>query len=78
MSTLYRESLRTTQRARRVAVMMMVSMRPEMIRDGHLPNKSLAKPAFAVNPGQPSKNRYAQRIFWIPARIDFPSPLRYF
>jgi hypothetical protein len=61
-----------------VAVMMMVSMRPEMIRDGHLLNESLAKPASAVNPGQPPKNRYAQRIFSILARIDFPSLLRYF
>jgi hypothetical protein len=42
--------LRTVRRARRVAVMMMVSMRPAMVRDGHLLNESLAKPAFAVNP----------------------------
>jgi hypothetical protein len=44
------ELLRTVRRARREAVMMMVSMRPEMVRDGHLLNESLAKPAFPVNP----------------------------
>jgi hypothetical protein len=44
------EFLRTTQRARRLAVMMMVSMRPEMIRNAHLLSASLSKPLSAVNP----------------------------
>jgi hypothetical protein len=35
----FSESLRTTQRARHVAVMMMVTMRPEMIQNAHLLNE---------------------------------------
>jgi hypothetical protein len=35
MSTFSSESLGTTQRARHVDVMMMVPMRPEMIRKAH-------------------------------------------
>jgi len=78
MSTFSSESLRTTQRARHVAVMMMVPMRPEMIQNAHLLNARLAKLAVSVNPGQPPKNRYDVRVFWILPEIDFPSPVRYF
>jgi hypothetical protein len=56
MSTFSSESLRTIQRARHLAVMMVVSMRPEMIRNAHLLNQSLNKPARAVNLRQPPKN----------------------
>jgi hypothetical protein len=50
MSTFSSESLRTTQRARHVAVMMMVPVRPEMIRKAHLLSARLTKAAFGVNP----------------------------
>jgi hypothetical protein len=50
MSTFSSESLGTTQRARHVAVMMMVPpMRPEMIRKTHLLSARLAEPSVNVN-----------------------------
>jgi len=58
--------------------MMMMQVRPEMIRSGHLASVSLNKSAAGVNPGEAQKNRYFKRIFWMHARIDFPAPLRYF
>ncbi len=78
MSTFFSESLRTTQRARLVAVMMMVPMRPEMIRNTHLLSASLTKTASAVNPREPQKNRFTERVFSMLPQIDFPDPLRYF
>ena len=78
MSTFSSESLRTTRRARHVAVMMMVPVRPEMIRKAHLLNARLTKAAFGVNPREPLKNRYTERIFWMLPEIDFPGPVRYF
>jgi hypothetical protein len=55
MSTFSSESLRTTQRTRHVAVMMMMPMRPEMIQNAHLLRVRLAEPAPAVNPPNPPK-----------------------
>jgi len=78
MSTFSSDSLRTTQRARHVAVMMMVPVRPEMIRKAHLLNARLTKAAFGVNPREPLKYRYTERIFWMLPEIDFPGPVRYF
>lgn len=69
MSTFSIESLRTTQRPRHVAVMMMMPMRPEMIQNAHLLNPSLIKPALIVNLPPPPKNRYAKHIFWMLNRI---------
>src|SRR5258708_18733872 len=74
MSTFSSESLRTTQRTRHVAVMMMVPMRPEMIQNAHLLNARLAKLAVSVNPWQPPKNRYDVHVFWILRRLTFRAP----
>jgi hypothetical protein len=41
----------------------MVPMRPQMVRNAHLTNASLTKPASRVNPTEPQKNRYAERVF---------------
>jgi hypothetical protein len=49
MSTFSSESLGTTQRARHVDVMMMVPMRPEMIRKAHLLSARLTEPSVNVN-----------------------------
>ena len=78
MSTFSSESLRTTQRARHVAVMMMVPIRPEMIQNAHLLDARLTKAAFGVNLLWGLKNRYAERVFWMLPKIDFLAPLRYF
>jgi hypothetical protein len=78
MSTFSSLSLGTTQRARHVAVMMMMPVRPEMIRNAHLLSQSLNKPARRVNRGEVPKNRYDKRVFWMLAEIDFPASLRYF
>jgi len=70
MSAFSSYSLGTTQRARRVAV-MMVPVRPEMMQNNHLVGFSLMKPAACVNPRKTPKNRYTDRVFWMLARIDF-------
>ena len=70
MSTFSSESLRITQRARHVAVMMMVPMRPEMIQNAHLLSQRLTKRAVNVNLCPAPKNRYDRRVFWMLPEID--------
>jgi|ERR1700719_2632212 len=55
MSAFSIKSLGATQRARHVAVMMMMPMRPEMIQNAHFLNPSLNKPAPFVNPHECQK-----------------------
>jgi hypothetical protein len=50
---------------------MMVAVRPEMIQTLHLMSQSLNKPAPGVNPPDAPKNRYVERVFWMPARLTF-------
>jgi len=78
MTAFSRYSLGAAQRARHVAVMMMVAVRPEMIQTLHLMSQSLSKPAPGVNPRDAPKNRYVERVFWMLAKIDFPAWLYYF
>ena len=61
MSAISNYSLGRTQRARHVAVMMMV--RPMMIGEAHLLNQSLEKAGPDVNQGESSKNRYVMLVF---------------
>jgi hypothetical protein len=57
---------------------MMVAVRPEMIQTIHLMSQSLDKLAPGVNPPDAPKNRYVERVFWMPAKIDFRGLLGYF
>jgi hypothetical protein len=61
MSAFSNYSLGRTQRARRVAVVMMV--RPVRIGKAHLLSLRVEKPSSDVNPVASSKNRYAQLVF---------------
>jgi hypothetical protein len=70
-------SLGATQRARHVAV-MMVAMRPKIIRKAHLLGLSLNKLAIAVNLAKMPKNRYMQSVLWMLYEVDFDGLLRYF
>jgi hypothetical protein len=72
MSTFSIESLRITQRARHVAVMMMMPMRPEMIQNAHLLSPSLNKPARAVNLRHRQKTDTPNPSFGYLTRLTFP------
>src|SRR6266404_229934 len=78
MSTFSIGSLRTTQRTRHVAVMMMMPMRPEMIQNAHLLSPSLNKPALVVNLSGRQKTDMTNASFGCLTRFDFPSLLGYF
>jgi hypothetical protein len=53
--------------------MMMVPMRPEMIRNAHLMNHSLNKPTSAVNPRYPQKTDTPNASFGCFQRLTFPA-----
>ena len=74
MSTFSSESLRTTQRARHVAVMMMMPMRPEMIQNAHLLNQSLNKPVPGVNPRKCQKIDTLNAFCKCSLRLTFSGP----
>ncbi len=68
MSTFSSESLGTTQRARHLDVMMMVPMRPEMIRKAHYSESSFTERKINGAKRQRQslltpKNRYAEPVF---------------
>jgi hypothetical protein len=58
--------------------MMMMAMRPKIIRKAHLLGLSLNKLAIAVNLAKMPKNRYMQSVLWMLCEVDFDGLLRYF